>query len=640
MRRAATCAALAAAALLARTAHAQNTASPPARSASTAVPAAQPATQLGPVISASDQRRAAKWFLDASRLYAKGRFEEALQDYKQAAALDPTNSDYPLAAEVARSHAVTALLQEEARSKIRGDVEGARMLLRRALALDPKNLQAAEHLYELQPEPQVEMANPLYDEGTAETGAAPELEPMRQPQSFHLRTDQRTLLQQVFRAYGIQAIVDMSVRATHIRFDLDHATFQEAARAATLATGSFYAPLDAHRALIAMDTRENREQLIRQDLETVYLPGLTATDLTHVGNMARTVFEASQVAVEQTASTITLRAPRETLDAFNETMHKLLDGRNQVMLDVRMFQLAHTNERNTGVQLPQQIGAFNLYSEADSILTANQSLVQQIIASGLASPTDYLSIIAILLASGQVSNPLLSNGFATIGGGAISTFGVAPGTGTVTLNLNSSDSRELDQLQLRLGDDETGTLRSGTRYPIQTSSYSSLSATGINIPGLTGAGSSSALSSLLASMTAVPPIPQVQYQDLGLTLKATPKVMRGDDVALTIDMKIEALAGTSINGNPVLNNRSYSGVVTLREGEAAIISSEIDKQESIAISGTPGLTEVPGLSNVTGKDVSLDYATLLIVMTPHVIRGTQAAGHTPTMRIEPAAGPR
>ncbi len=637
MRRGAACAALAAATLLAA-ARAQNAASPapPAQQAQAAQPAARPE----PVISPGAQRRAAKLFLRASKLYAKGSFEEALQDYKQAAALDPANRDYPLAAEVARSHAVTALLQEAARSKIRGDAESARAMLRHALALDPKNLQATEHLYELQPEPQVEMRNPLYDEGTAETGEALELEPARALQSFHLRTDQRTMLQQVFRAYGIQATVDMSVRATHIRFDLDRATFEKAARAATLATGSFYAPLDAHRALIAMNTRENREQFIRQDLETVYLPGLTAIDLTNVGNMARTVFEASQVAVEQTASTITLRAPRETLDAFNETMRKLLDGRNQVMLDVRMFQLAHTNERNTGVQLPQQIGAFNLYSEADSILTANQSLVQQIIASGLASPTDYLSIIAILLASGQVSNPLLSNGFATVGGGAISTFGVAPGTGAVTLNLNSSDSRELDQLQLRLGDDETGTLRSGVRYPIQTSSFSSLSATGINIPGLTGAGSSSALSSLLASMTAVPPIPQVQYQDLGLTLKATPKVMRGGDVALTIDMKIDALAGTSINGNPVLNNRSYSGVVTLREGEAAIISSEIDKQESIAISGTPGLTEVPGLSNVTGKDVSQDYATLLIMMTPHVIRGTQAAGHTPMMRIEPAAGPR
>jgi Flp pilus assembly secretin CpaC len=204
----------------------------------------------------------------------------------------------------------------------------------------------------------------------------------------------------------------------------------------------------------------------------------------------------------------------------------------------------------------------------------------------------------------------------------------------LNLNLNSSDSRELDQLQLRLGDGEAGTLRMGTRYPIQTSSFSSLSASGVNIPGLTGAGSSSALSALLSSQSAVPPVPQVEYQDLGMTLKATPKVMRSGDVALTIEMKIDALAGGSINGNPILDNRAYSGVVTLREGEAVEVVSELTKQESRAISGVPGVSEVPGLNNLTGKDNTTDYSTLLVIMTPHVIRGSQAAGHSPMMRVE------
>ena len=86
----------------------------------------------------------------------------------------------------------------------------------------------------------------------------------------------------------------------------------------------------------------------------------------------------------------------------------------------------------------------------------------------------------------------------------------------------------------------------------------------------------------------MPNVPQVQYQDLGLTLKATPNVMRNGDVALTIDMKIDALAGTSINGNPILNNRAYSGVVTLKQGEAVVVVSELDKQESRAISGVAG----------------------------------------------------
>jgi type II secretory pathway component GspD/PulD (secretin) len=135
-------------------------------------------------------------------------------------------------------------------------------------------------------------------------------------------------------------------------------------------------------------------------------------------------------------------------------------------------------------------------------------------------------------------------------------------------------------------------------------------------------------------LNSVPNVPQVQYQDLGLTLKATPSVMRNNDVALNIDLKIDALAGSSINGNPILDNRAYSGVVSLKRGEGVVVVSELTKSQSRAISGVPGLSEIPGLNNITEIDRQNNYSTLLIIMTPHVIRGTQAAGHTTMMRVE------
>jgi type II secretory pathway component GspD/PulD (secretin) len=110
--------------------------------------------------------------------------------------------------------------------------------------------------------------------------------------------------------------------------------------------------------------------------------------------------------------------------------------------------------------------------------------------------------------------------------------------------------------------------------------------------------------------------------------------MRNNDVALTIEMKIDALAGRSINGNPVLNNRAYSGVVTLRQGEGVVVVSDLDKQQSRAISGVPGISEIPGLNDITENDAQKSVASLLVVITPHVIRGTQSAGHSPMMRVE------
>lgn len=589
----------------------------------------------------SDRRSAARLFLDASKLFEKQQFEDALAKYQQAAALDPTNRNYALAVELTRSHEVTALIQAAAKARILGDSKAELAALQHALELDPRNIQVTEHLREMGDDAVRGEASPVYEQGADTIGTSLALEPTPGVHSFHLHTDQRTAIQQVFKAYGLDPTVDASVRFVQVRLDIDDASFEQAMRAIGLLTNSFYVPLDAHRVLIARDTPENRQQFERLDLETIYLPGLASGELTEVGTLAKNVFDVQHSAVDPTAGTITLRAPASTLNAFNSTIRELIDGHSQVLLDVTLFQLAHTNSRTTGVQPPQSISAFNVYAEEQSLLNANQSLVQQIISSGLAAPGDTLAILGILIASGQVTSSLFSNGFALFGGG-ITQSAFSPGSLAANFALNSSDSRELDHMLLRLSDaaatgtdSAAATIKSGTRYPIQTSSFSSLSPNLPNIPGLTGAGSSSSLSSLLGSLgSGVPNVPQVQYQDLGLTLKATPKVMRNGDVALTIDMKIEALSGSSINGNPILNNRAYSGVVTLKPGSGIVVVSELDKQESLAISGVPGLSEIPGLNNITSKDNEVDTSTLLIVMTPHVIRGPQAFGHSPMMRVE------
>ena len=590
-------------------------------------------------VTGKDRRRAATLYLEGTKLFEKEQFEEALRDYGEAETLEPGNSNYRMAAEIARSHAVTALIQAAAKARMGKDPEAEQRALERAAALDPKNPQVVQHLTEIADEAVARRTKPIYENEAESLASAPELSPLPGTRSFHLRADRRQLIQTVFRSYGIEAAVDQSVSGAPVKLELDDATFTEAVRAASIITDSFMAPLDAHRVLVARDTPDNRRQFQRQEMETVYLGGLDSKEMTDVGNMAKSVFQAQQVAVEPSAGTLTIRAPSSTLKAFNATLQELLEGRSQVLLEVRLIQIAHNNLRSTGVIPPQQITVFNVYTEEQAILNANQALVDQIIASGLAAPGDTLAILAILLASGQVSSTILQNGFVVFGGG-LTLSGISPAPLTFKLNLNSSESRELDQLQLRLTDGEQGTLKAGMRYPITTSQYSNLGSFGQNIPGLTSAGSSSSLSSLLSQLSATPStIPQIEYQDLGLTLRATPRVIRNGEVALTMDMAITALGAESLNGVPVLNNRSYSGVVTLKEGEGVVLVSEIDKQESRALSGTPGLTEIPGLNNITGKDVGGNYASLLIIITPRVVRGTQSAGRSPMMRVERGPAP-
>lgn len=564
-----------------------------------------------------------------------------MKGYEKAASLDPSNADYRMSGDVARSHAVTAAMQDAAKARMRADVAGARSALAHALELDPGNSEVIQHLNELGDEAAVGVNKPLYAQSADDLGGPIHIAPAPGPRSFHLKTSQRQVIQQVFKGFGLESTLDDSVRSNQVRLDIENATFQQVMRALSLLTNTFYVPLDPHRVLVARDTFENRQKYLPQELETIYLSGLSAEDLTEMGNMARNVFEVTQVNVDQSAGKITLRAPEATLTALNETLRELVGGRNQVLLEVRIIQIAHNSEYNTGTQLPQTLTAFNVYSEEQEILSQNASLVQQIISSGLAAPGDTEAIIAILIASGQVTSALFSNGLALFGGGlTLSAF--SPPPVSANFNLNSSDSRELDQVQVRLGDGEAGTITTGEKYPIETASYSGLGTGGLNIPGLTTPGNSGGLGGLsglggLASELgagAESTIPQVQYQDLGLTLKTTPKVLRSGEVALTLELKIDALGGTALNGIPILDNRAYTGVVTLPSGEGVAIVSELDKQQSRALSGVPGLSEIPGLNDLSENDRQKNYSTLLVVITPHVVRTTQPAGHSPMMRVE------
>lgn len=629
--------ALLAAALAPAAAVAQEAPAAPAQTQE--APQVQPAATSKPV-STKDRRRAAKLYLAASKQFEQGAFEQAMESYAQAAELAPDNHDYALASEVARSHAVTALLQDAAKARNKGDAAAARADLERARALDPRNAQIAEHVNELADDVVRSRPTEPYADTGAQLGEVERLEPKSGLQSFHLKMDARTLIQRVYQGYGIRAILDQSVQAKLLRFDMDDATFAQATDTLNALTGTFAEPMDAHSVVVATNNRQNRAQYQRQETETLYLSGLKSEELTEISNIAKNVFGVGQVSVSESKSAITLKALPSSLDAFNQTITGLMDGRSQVMLDVQIMQVARTHDRNTGVVLPQQITAFNLYSEEQSILSQNSALVQQIISSGLASANDPLAILGILIASGAVSSTLFQNGIATFGYGLTWT-GLAPGSTTIQLALNSSATKALDNVRLRLSDGQEQTLRNGMRYPILTASYSGLSSNSIS--GLTSAGTSSSLSSLLSSLSSSSTsstVPQVQYQDLGLTLKATPKVMRNGDVALSMDMKLTALSGSSLNDIPLLNNRSYSGVITLKAGYGALLMSEIDERESRALSGIPGLSEIPGLNNATGKNTEKDYATLVVAVTPHVISGPTTAGHTPMLRIERTAMPQ
>jgi len=565
----------------------------------------------------SQARAAQKFYLQGVRAMEKGDVEAAEKAFGKASKADPSNREYALDWQIAQQHTVTKLIQDADKARLTGHPEQARADLAQALQLDPKNPEVAQHidnLADIQQEP---------SDSVLATLAPPiELTPKPGLQSFHFRSTEQDVARRVIEAYGLRMVDDGSLGTKTIPFNADDVNFAQAIHLLNLATNSFMVPLDPVRVLLAKESKQNHDKYDRLAVETLRLPGLTATEFSDMNNLARNVLGITQTSAQPEKGTITLRAPVANLRALNQTLADLLDGKSEVLLDVKIYEVENTKTLLYGLQLPQTTTVFNVTSELNSVISQNSSLVQQIISSGLANAGDYAAIAAILISSGEVSGSVLNQPFATFGNGLTLT-GIASTGLNGSLSFNAADTRSLSQVQIRLDDNSEGTIKSGTRYPITTSSYSSIAASSVSIPGITSAGLSSVLSGLgvsASSLSSIPPIPQVQYEDLGLTFKVTPRIERNDDVVLKLDLKIQALQGGSLNGLPVLTNRSYTADIHLVNGASALVVGDLSRQESNAVSGTPGLTELPGFTALSSTTKEYDVSNLAILVTPHIIR--------------------
>src|SRR5581483_7613779 len=116
------------------------------------------------------------------------------------------------------------------------------------------------------------------------------------------------------------------------------------------------------------------------------------------------------------------------------------------------------------------------------------------------------------------------------------------------------------------------------------------------------------------------PFPSVSYEDLGLTLKATPQVLRDGSINLKVEMQIKALAGQQYNGVPVLSNEEYTATMSVLDGATTAVAGMVTQSEMRGLSGLPGFSALPGLGALTSThNKDLEYDELLIVITPVIV---------------------
>jgi Flp pilus assembly secretin CpaC len=603
------------------------------RCASIALLSVCAAAAQSPNAAKPDVARAQEAYAAGARLLDRKDLAGAQAEFARAVALDAANSSYSMALMMTRESRVSDLVQRAAKQRLTNHAAEADRLLAEARRIDPENELVTEHV---KAEQTVNDQAPLRAGAQIRPGAeiryaAPiELAPAAVLQDLHLRGDVKTVVTKAAQAYGIHVAFDDSVvPGPNIRFDLEQTPYTQAMPILLRMTHLFAVPVDTKTLLVAKDTEENRGKFERQVEETIYVPASSTEQMQELTNIIKNVFDVKQISVSNASGTIAVRAPAPTLKAVNYTLADLLDGGAEVMLEIKLVTIDKSVGRNLGASPPTSGSAFSVAQELQTFVAANQTTISTAIYSGALVPTgsaanQLIEEAAFLILSGLATDAKLTN-IARFFGGGLTLFGASIGGGaTANFSLNTSDSRALDDLNVRVGDRQTTTLRVGERYPVTTATYSSgissstaSALAGVNINGV----SASSLLNQVSGAASIATIPQVQYEDLGITLKTTPYVMRSNLIRMAIDLKIEALTGTSLNNIPVLTQSNFVSDITVQAGQTVVMLTNMSGTESAAISGLPGLGELPGFDTTLSDDTkTTDQSELILLITPRLVR--------------------
>jgi type II secretory pathway component GspD/PulD (secretin) len=558
--------------------------------------------------SKKDLKDAKSAFSRGLKLQNSKHLNEALHEFDSAVQLAPQNTQYLTAREMVRQQLVFEHMERGNASMEHGRQIEALAEFRGAMELDPQNTYARQRLADAagqSPNQPSALTRILANSGEVQ------VKPNPITADFHYRGDPRGLLTQVTSTYGISAMLDDSVLSRPVKFDIGNVDFFTAMQASGSVTKTFWVPMGEKQILVAAESAENHRNFDRMVLRTFYIPGLNgAKDLNDLTNLLRNLFDVRFVLAQPGSGTLVIRAPQQTVDAATTFLESLDNSRPQVMLDIRVYEISHTFVRDMGLRLPYQFQMFNIPVGALAALGGQniQDLINQLIASGGINQANSDAISALLAQLQNQQNSIFSQPLVTFGSG-LTFMGLSLGTAAAQLHTNESWVKTLEHAYVRTSQGDDATFKIGTRFPIVNATFAPI----FNNP---------AISQVIQNNSFQAPIPSINYEDIGLNLKAKPVVSGKSDVTLALEMQFRTLLGQQLNGIPVISNREYKGTITLKDGESGVVVGSVSRTDSRSMTGLPGFGSVPVLNKImTNNNKQEDDDELLMVITPHVISG-------------------
>ena len=539
-------------------------------------------------------------------LYAKGQDAEARQQYeaaydffKQCYNLKPKDLRYRAAFERLRFEAAASIVHNGQKLRDENRLEEAAAEFQKALTIDPALFIAKQELNRTlkmisdQRNPQPQAAGPPagIERRIHDAPGPVELAPISNiPITVKLTDKSDTVYRTIGQLAGINVLFDPDYQPKPIKVELNGVTLEEALEITALESKTFWRPVTLNTIFVATDNPAKRKELEQSVLKTFYLTNLSApTELQDVVNAIRAVLDVQRVQQLLSQNALVVRGTPDQIALAEKLVEDLDKARPEVIVDIAVMQVSKDRSRTLGLNPP-----------TSATITLQDNINTTTTTTGTTNSGT----------GGTVTSSTGTNGINlnTLGNLNATNFQVVIPSANLSAVMNNSDTKLLQNPQIRALDGQKASLKIGDRVPVATGSFQ---------PGIGGVGINPLVNT------------QFQYLDVGVNIEITPHVHSNGEVTLKVSMDVSAVTGQSNIGGisqPIIGQRKIEHEIRLRDGEANLLGGIMEDQQTKSLAGIPGLAQIPILKYLFGQTTQ-DHSEneIVFAIVPHIIRATDVS---------------
>jgi general secretion pathway protein D len=544
------------------------------------------------------------------------QWEKAAHEFTLALAEDPSNVDYQLHYRRSIFNASQMFMQQGRSLAEQRDFVGAYNAFRQAFGYDPVNQLAVSEMDRMLRLEQVKQgttatgpANDTSSAGDSGLGGGTPSQPSTRPQEQDFQPKQEIQRNIIYNGVDIKQVIKSLANDLNLNVMFDRQTFAQpravdlnlqqvtTARALDmlfLQEGLFFQKLDKRTVLVADQAR--RPQYQQLVVRTFFIAN---SDPEKIKGLLTQALPASVgrpqpiVVPDKDTNSLTVRDTAENVKLIGELLDSLDKDRAEVVMDVDIFEVNHSDLLQVGNQIGQ--GNFNMGgSPGLSVLTSNSTT-----NPGQTPGVDVRSIVAGVPTAAALA------------------FVIPPSV--LTMFQSKNNAKLLASTQIHAFNNEESTARIGQRVPVQTAqAYPFGVQTGTNTQNPNGFPTGG--------------FPVINYEPTGLTLKFTPIVFPNLDVQVKMNIEAKDVTGASTL-TPTFTERIITGTARVQNNRTMMLASVATDVQSNGRAGLPVLGGLPILGRFfTSPTKENRRVDIVISVTPRVLRAPALTPRDELMR--------